>query len=150
MMTKLPKWRVSSGANISPPTLRLKTRPSLNISIVTCATTSARPPSPCEYSNSKFKNSPLLKRKLTGSFRAFVAMIAEKSPNKTALMSDKAQYYADLSGKSLNLELLEYQAMIGAVGQMRPEACPCCEGVEMLQGHDWVQRVWVDIWIHRL
>ena len=40
--------------------------------------------------------------------------------------------------------------MIGAVGQMRPEACPCCEGVEMLQGHGWVQRVWVDIWIHRL
>ena len=40
--------------------------------------------------------------------------------------------------------------MIGAVGQMRPEACPCCEAVVMLQGHGWVQRVWVDIWIHRL
>ena len=62
-----------------------------------------------------------MKRKLTGSFRAFVAMIAEKSPNKTALMSDKAQYYADLSGKSLNLELLERVAHIRQV--LQQEVC---------------------------
>ena len=48
-------------------------------------------------------------------------MIAEKSPNKTALMSDKAQYYADLSGKSLNLELLERVAHIRQV--LQQEVC---------------------------
>ena len=45
---------------------------------------------------------------------------------------------------------MEYQGMVGAVGQMRPAVCPCCEKAETFHGHGWVLRVFEDVWVHRL